>query len=68
MGLKIENGILEKYEPEPVCVAVPDGVTEIGDEAFPCGFNNYNDDALVGVVLPDSLRRIGKRHFRGAQR
>lgn len=34
MRFKIENGIRKKYSPEPVVVAIPDGVTTIARDAF----------------------------------
>lgn len=61
MGLKIENAVLKKYEPEPVCVTVPDGVTEIGEVAFAACRN------LTDVTLSAGLEKIGSGTFQDAE-
>lgn len=53
----VENGILKKYVGPGGTVAVPDGVTEIGEGAF------YGT-APVRVVLPESVVKIGHQAFR----
>ena len=44
-----------------LAVDVPEGVTEIGDEAF-ADFRN-----LRGIVLPDSVERIGSKAFHNCE-
>ena len=43
----------------PDDVAIPDGVTSVGDYAF------YGCKRLVGITIPKSLTRIGKKAFFG---
>ena len=59
MSFKIENGVLEEYlqkngETE---VIIPDGVTEIGWNAF-----EYCR-SIKSVTIPDSVTEIGERAF-----
>ena len=51
-----ENGVLTAYTGAGGVVAVPDGVTAIGDRAF------YKTDVTV-VALPDGVVSIGERAF-----
>ena len=59
MGFSIKNGVLERYTEEQGVteVIVPDGVTEIGSEAF------YRCSSLTSITLPDSLTEIGSEAF-----
>lgn len=53
-----ENGVLVKYLGDGGDVVIPDGVTEIGDEAFYGLGSNVNS-----VEIPDSVTSIGKYAF-----
>lgn len=61
MGLKIENRILKKHEPEPIRVTVPDGVTEIGEVAFAAC------RSLTDIILPASLEKIADDALKDAE-
>ena len=56
-----ENGILKAYKGSGAEVIVPEGVTEIGDDAFK-GMAH-----LLKVKLPSSVKRIGDRAFKGCR-
>ena len=45
-------------------IKVPEGVTEIEDEAFSFGFFSDSEDVLEEVILPDSLKIIGDNAFK----
>ncbi len=51
--------ILAGYYGIATHLAIPDGTTEIGDQAF------YNNNTLVSVTLPDSVTTIGRFAFHG---
>ena len=53
----IENLILKKYRGDAETVAVPDGVTEIGERAF------EKCESLHTLLLPDSVSEIAERAF-----
>lgn len=53
----IENGVLKKYVGPGGDVVVPDGVTEIGYEAF-----KYCK-SLTGIIIPEGVTRIGNSAF-----
>ena len=53
----IENGILIKYEGTESDLLVPDGVTDIGDQAF------WQCTSLKSVTLPDGVKSIGMGAF-----
>ena len=59
MGLQITNKKVTKYIPEKdeKEVVIPEGVKEIGVEAF------SGADNLESIVLPDGLKKIMKRAF-----
>jgi hypothetical protein len=53
----IENGVLRKYIGEGGDVVIPDGVTDIGYEAF----NNCR--TITSITMPDSVTEIWKYAF-----
>lgn len=53
----IEVGVLTKYNGPGGDVAIPDGVTSIGDKAF------YSCESLTSVTIPDSVTSIGEYAF-----
>ena len=55
----IKNGILEKYAGDDRIVAIPEGVTCIGEGAF------WGCSKLRRVTIPESVTSIGKDAFRG---
>lgn len=55
----IKNGILEKYAGDDRIVAIPEGVTCIGEGAF------WGRSKLRRVTIPESVTSIGKNAFRG---
>lgn len=56
-GFIIENGVLIKYEGSDSVVVIPNGVTQIGENAF------NESKTLTEVVMPDSVTSIGKYAF-----
>ena len=61
MEYEIENGILKSYTGAYTEAVVPEGVVEIGDDAFK-GMAH-----LLKVTLPGSVKRIGDRAFKGCR-
>ena len=59
MGFVIIDGVLKRYgeEPETTEVTVPDGVTEIGNNAF------EDRKRMTAVVIPAGVTVIGDRAF-----
>ncbi len=55
----IENGVLKKYVGPGGGVVVPDGVIEIGENAF------SNKNLIISISIPESVTTIGKMAFRG---
>ncbi|MBE6666408.1 MAG: hypothetical protein E7603_09380 [Ruminococcaceae bacterium] len=55
----IENGILMKYKGKEQHVVIPEGITEIAEEAF-C----YKSQ-IISVSFPQSLKKIGAYAFHG---
>lgn len=55
----IENGVLTKYTGVGGDVVIPDGVTEIGEDAF------AECSDLASVVIPEDVTSIGVRAFMG---
>ena len=67
----IENGVLKKYVGPGGDVVIPEGVMEIGEDAF-CQSDHINgytlvvpNDSISSVVLPNGLKKIGNQAFRG---
>lgn len=67
----IENGVLKKYVGPGGDVVIPEGVTEIGEDAF-CEAEQINgytliapNDSITSVFLPNGLKKIGIQAFRG---
>ena len=58
-GFVIENGVLKEYKGQGGDVAIPEGVTSIGREAF------YYCQSLTSVVIPDGVTYIGDSAFEG---
>ena len=58
-GFEITGGVLTKYTGPGGDVVIPDGVTEIGSNAF------ENCKALTSIVIPDSVTKIGEGAFSG---
>ena len=57
-GFEVEGTILKKYTGKETCVAIPEGVTAIGEWAFHgCSF-------LTSVVIPEGVKKIGWDAFR----
>lgn len=66
----IQDGVLIKYNGTAKDVVIPDGVTEIGDEAFTInthflfgGMLIYNGLPIASVYIPDSVEKIGANAF-----
>ena len=57
--LTIKDGILSKCKKEAVHITIPEGVTEIGHEAF------KGNESLVSVAIPEGVTEIGHGTFRG---
>ena len=57
----IEDGILKRYSGTDPHVVIPDGVTEIGYDAF-----RYCQ-TIISVTIPDSVVRIGKSAFENCE-
>ena len=58
-GFQITDGVLKKYTGPGGDVTIPDGVTEIGSNAF------ENCEALTGIAIPASVTKIGMSAFSG---
>ena len=56
----IENGVLTQYKGSDTVITIPEGVTEIGPEAF-----SRVAFKLTDVTLPQSLTKIGSSGFWG---
>ncbi len=56
-GFIIKDGILTGYEGEESALAIPEGVTEIGEGAFSFCKN------LEEITIPASVKRIGSSAF-----
>lgn len=59
---EIENGVLIKYKGAGGDVVIPEGVAEIGDNAFVA--DNWEENtSLRSVLLPESVTGIGEQAF-----
>ncbi|MBQ8739551.1 MAG: leucine-rich repeat domain-containing protein, partial [Clostridia bacterium] len=54
---EITNGVLTKYKGTDPNVIIPNGVTEIGENAF------YNCEFITSVTIPKGVTKIGARAF-----
>ena len=58
----VENGVaLECLDRNATSVTIPEGVTEIGKQAF------WFCESLLSVVIPSSVTEIGKQAFEGCE-
>ena len=57
-GLKVVKNRVVKYSGSARTLEIPEGITEIGDEAF------SSNQTIKKISFPDSLERIGKKAFR----
>ena len=77
-GMTIQGTVVTKYEGNATSVTVPDGVTEIGYEAFlnstvqevklpstlmTIGEYAFQNSALTSITIPESVTNIGKYAF-----
>ena len=61
---------LVRMEPQPerYVVQIPDGATEVADEAFDTTWDDEEESlGVVGFVIPDTVTRIGNRAFAGCE-
>lgn len=61
-GFVIEGTVLTKYEGTATEVVIPEGITEIGGDAFR---DNANKTAITSITFPDTVVKIGARAFDG---
>ena len=55
-------------QPEKYVVQIPDGTTEVADEAFDTTWDDEEEAlGVVEFVIPDSVTRIGNRAFAGCE-
>lgn len=55
-------------QPEKYVVQIPDGTTEVADEAFDTTWDDEEEVlGAVGFVIPDTVSRIGERAFAGCE-
>lgn len=55
----VKNGKLTRYTGSGGAVAIPDGVTSIGNNVF------FNQTGLTSITIPNSVTNIGKSTFNG---
>lgn len=55
----IENGVLTKYNGKASVIVIPEGVTEIGVEAF------AGKKKITDITIPDAITKIGYNAFKG---
>ena len=70
----VQDGVLIKYNGTAKDVVIPDGVTEIGKEAFTTYLSydlllgaHYEGDSITSVFIPDSVKKIGDSAFRSCK-
>lgn len=56
-GLEIEGTVVTDYTGDATELTIPDGVTEIGKQAF------LNDDSVKKISLPSTLTSISESAF-----
>lgn len=62
----IENGVLVEHKGGGTVITIPEGVTEIGDNAFAWGHSHSMAPyEMEEVILPQSLTKIGDSAFWG---
>ena len=54
---EIEDGVLKRYNDMDSSVAIPEGVTEIGERAF------EGCEAIASVTIPEGVTKIGREAF-----
>ena len=59
--LVIENGIVKDGKKCEGEIRIPEGVTEIANQAF------YQNKKITGIYLPDGVRKIGKYTVNGCE-
>lgn len=59
---EISGGVLKKYKGRDAIIRIPDGVTEIGTEAF-CIDSLFRSSKVEEVWLPDGVKKIGAEAF-----
>ena len=55
-GMRIENGILTRYEGNSSDIVIPEGVVAVGNEAF-------RGKDIVNITIPESVTEIGSYSF-----
>ena len=55
----IKNGVLTRYKGHGGDVTLPEGITEIGEDAF------YGRTMLTSVAIPEGVTKIGAEAFEG---
>ena len=58
---EIKDGVLVRYSGQPRDLAIPDGVTAIGERAFYDTFNDFYNEYTV--TIPSGVKRIEKEAF-----
>lgn len=58
-NFELQDSVLKQYHGQAARIALPNGITEIGNNAF------ADCDFLHEIVLPDGITRIGERSFAG---
>lgn len=62
-GYVVNNGVLTAYRGESPIAVIPDGITEVGDNAFNYASTLTAGTSLVSVTIPASVTKIGKNAF-----
>lgn len=61
-NLMIENGIVKNGKACKGEIRIPDGVTEIANQAF------YQNKEITGIYIPDGVKKIGKYMVNGCEK